>query len=417
MKKSEWSDKQLEELLQNLPRVKDRQEQQELYNKIASRLDKEPARFSRKPSWILPSLATAAAVTLLLVLGSTFLNSPFGGVQDMATENSTSESIEDVGITGAKDKSESRIMDNADSFDEGSKSDSNNMIMMTAPVANTNVVTDFSDRTLITIGIPDTNAQNVIPVSILAPLERGNSLEQLQQLLHNIREEDIGLSEAIIKGITFSEVELEDGNKKVVVTIPIENNLGIGTGSLTENVFLQSIQETFRWLGYTEAELVTEKGTKVFFSHYGEVDTIPIHSITNKGYHLYQFDALQPMFLVPSPDPRESLEQALQDMKSEIPDYGLQPSIPADIIISNVAIEGTNATIFFEEGTTVLNGEPYISMMHAIMLTAKEFGMETVQFENANIEMIADYKLSTENGEPIKNQVPVSPNLLSIPVE
>ena len=61
MKKSEWSDKQLEELLRQMPKIKDHRNPRDIYQNLSLKRRK-------KPAWILPAIASAAAVLLIVIL-------------------------------------------------------------------------------------------------------------------------------------------------------------------------------------------------------------------------------------------------------------------------------------------------------------------------------------------------------------
>jgi hypothetical protein len=411
VKKLEWSDKQLEDILQKMPQVKDRQDSHELYRNIISRIDHEPARFSRKSNWVLPSIATAFAIVLILVLGPSIFNK-VDISQDSAMETELNKSelaLEDMQKENTvEEKSTSQEIARLPIAKEA-ETDQNNMMLMQEPIANTSVILEYTDQTRITLGIPDKNAQNVVPVSVLKPY--GDYIDVLVEVINTIQTEALGLDIYLLKDATFSEVTLKNGLKKIVITIPSDKNYGIGTAM--ENMLIQSIQETFRWSGYQEAELLNDKGEKVFLSHYGEVNTIPINSHTNKGFYLYQYDSEHPMYLVPSPRAYDSFEESLVNMQLDIAEYELIASIPSEVSFKDIQVdENNNAIITFNKGTILTTQEPFISMFHAIMLTAREFGIENVKFENTNIEMI-DHYMFTHNGVSVDNRVPEAPNYIS----
>ncbi|WML30829.1 hypothetical protein RCG24_02660 [Neobacillus sp. OS1-32] len=62
MKKSEWSDREIEELLRKMPKIQDYRDPRDIYQNLSFKRRKSP-------SWVLPSIAAAAALFLVLVLG------------------------------------------------------------------------------------------------------------------------------------------------------------------------------------------------------------------------------------------------------------------------------------------------------------------------------------------------------------
>ena len=63
MKKSQLSDKQLEELLGQMPKIKDHRDPRDIYQNIAHRVEKR-----RMPAWVIPSAALAAVLFLAFIL-------------------------------------------------------------------------------------------------------------------------------------------------------------------------------------------------------------------------------------------------------------------------------------------------------------------------------------------------------------
>ncbi|MDV2887869.1 negative regulator of sigma-X activity, partial [Alkalihalophilus pseudofirmus] len=62
MKKSEWSDREIVRLLRQMPIIQDHRNPRDIYDNLSL---KKRKMFS----WVLPSIATAAALFLFLILG------------------------------------------------------------------------------------------------------------------------------------------------------------------------------------------------------------------------------------------------------------------------------------------------------------------------------------------------------------
>ncbi|MED3563213.1 hypothetical protein P4447_12285, partial [Bacillus xiapuensis] len=61
MKKSEWSDKQLEDLLRQMPKIKDHRDPRDIYQNLSLKKQKRPV-------WVIPVIASAAALLLIVIL-------------------------------------------------------------------------------------------------------------------------------------------------------------------------------------------------------------------------------------------------------------------------------------------------------------------------------------------------------------
>lgn len=99
MRKSEWSDEQLEKLLREMPKIEDNRDPRDIYQNISLRLSKRKQR-----SWLIPSAATAAVILIVAVLSSNLLG-----------ENSSSEqSAESGNATEQAERSEMNIIKDED---------------------------------------------------------------------------------------------------------------------------------------------------------------------------------------------------------------------------------------------------------------------------------------------------------------
>lgn len=67
MKKSEWSDREIEELLMQMPKIQDHRDPRDIYQNLS--LKKRKTK-----SWLLPGLAAAAAVLLFFILVPKLMN-------------------------------------------------------------------------------------------------------------------------------------------------------------------------------------------------------------------------------------------------------------------------------------------------------------------------------------------------------
>ena len=91
-------------------------------------------------------------------------------------------------------------------------------------------------------------------------------------------------------------------------------------------------------------------------------------------------------------------------MSIGITDKNLGPSILPSITISNVVENGEELQISFGSDAHFENSEPYILMLEAILLTAKDFGMKRVSFQGINVSQIGNIDVT----KPV--DVPYSPN-------
>ncbi len=404
MKKSEWSDNQLEELLQHLPKVKDKQDPDELFRKISSRIQVEQIRDSGNRKWILPSVAAVAALFIILIIGPTFLNKSGGNLKESASFDTAASEKQEFATESA---SENDKMAKAGIVEEPADDQEQDPMSTTMEMPNTsNIVHDVGEgQTLVTIGIMDSMAQNVVPLSFLSTDMTKTKLEVLQDVIQNLPASDLGLDPTKLDGLRFEEVDME----KVLITIP--SDYTIESSSAQIGAFFFPIIETFRWMGYKVVELRTEEGEQAFIDPVGPVEPIDLSTETQKGYYIYTTENGH-TYLVPSRDSSATFEEALSKMRDRIIEYELKPSIPIEY--EYTANSGTDVTVAFtNEEFSDQNDPKYRLMIEAILLTAKEFGFKTVTFINTP-EQIGGINL-IENGKPKPVNVPIAPNPIELP--
>ncbi|MFZ3588608.1 hypothetical protein ACOI1C_04850 [Bacillus sp. DJP31] len=407
MKKSEWSDKRLEELLQHLPTVKDRQDPDELFQKISSRMQNEQISDTKKKTWILPSIAAVAALLLFIIISPSFLNLSGGGgtYQESAFDTSSSDMKKDFASSAAEEERAGEFKDSAESQNTQESTEENSMFLMDMANTSNMVAVVGEGQTLVTIGIPDTDASNVVPLSIVSNDMTKTKIELLEDIIRNLNEGDLGLYSNKLEGLVFEEVD----SKKVMITIP--SNYTTGSTSAQIGSFTNSFIETFRWMGYTEVEFQTPEGEQVFIDPIGLFGPFQLSTQMKLGYYTYTTQNGK-TYLVPSKEPSESFEEALLKMQERMTEYGLEPSVPIEIEYINY--NGPSVTVTFAKKEAIDQNDPkYRLMIEAILLTAKEFGYTTVTFINTP-EQIGGIVL-IENGKPKLVDVPVAPNPIELP--
>lgn len=398
MHKSTFDDEQLEKLLQSMPMVKDTQDPEQLFAKISSRLEEElpidkkienKKLVQKKRPWILPTLASIAAVVIIALVVPSFLHEQESAL-DEPTQQLKKETIEDD------------VERNAENFpmmaEEGPA-------IKMAVVNPSHVITEvLENEEIITVAVPDTNAQFVVPLSFRAPKDEAISrLERVETINDHLHEEEWGLSSYILENVTLSE---GNNGKKLIIDVPADHQYG--NGSAMEVIFLATVKVIAKQLGYGIIEFRTEGNQGIVLGNYGKLTTIDLQKEKTKGvYYVFEPNGAGQKFLVPLPMDVE-FSKAIEAMKvpNDIEKQQITPAIAVDINFQKIVIEENNksALIEFVEGTNLVNDETSALMIEAILMTAKEYGVKTVEFKNAGPDYIGPYNLL----EPV--QVPLAVN-------
>lgn len=395
----DFDEEQLEKLLKSLPKVKDHQNADELFERITSRIaleDEEEEtvqeiKTTKKKSYIIPVIASIAAVSLLaLILPSFFHNN---GLEHGAMDSTSEESAKSNQIGTEEHITENSI---AEEPKQSMVAEDNQMSMM-AELPSHVVHQIPKGSTLVTAAIPDGNIQFVVPLSIVTFNEKP-LISQLNDL--ELNGEQWGLGSFMLENVRFS-LNDQDPNS-IIIDLPIDHKFN--DGSASEKMFLQSVTETVRYLGFKKIEFTVEGKPGVELGNYGLIKELNITEANEKYYLVYKHETKS--FLIPIKASTNSIEEAINEMYTGKDIEELEPPLLGEISIDDIesSDESGLLTINFTNETTLPQTEEAVLMVEAILLTAKEFGFEQVQFNFTGIPTLGDYNFLS----PI--DVPAAPN-------
>lgn len=390
MRKSEWSDNQLEEWIKQLPKVKDPRDPRDIYQNISIQINK-----SRRVNWIIPSFATAAALLVFFLLVPTFLNDSSN--EDKSSVGESTASM-DKTMKNSLDKSDMRKAESIN-FDSTQKDSLN-----TADTVNEGTTVneeDLKNKELLIYAIPSQDAQVVVPISILVEKNSAKTkFDQFKDNMPKLTEEEWGLSDYYPLN---AKLEYKPEHKKLIVDVP--NNHQYGTGSGSEIMFQKILSSELLLMNIEKVSLMTDGQQGIEFGNKGKLYEL---SVTDSGKHGYFFYYPNKMtdkpYLVPSDEQYQTIQDALSAMSLSKEDHDLKASIPKELNIEKIKESDKILTIYLSNNTIIPEGSKALHMIEAILLTAKEFKYKAVKIENAKVSHVGKFNLANEM------QVPIAPN-------
>jgi hypothetical protein len=396
MKKNNWDETEIENLLREMPSLKDSRSREEVYQAV-----NRSQSVKRSKSWGYPALAGVAAVLILALITPSMFNSIKhpeyeNSASDMAIEESADSGTADQEIASLPESTEEN--DDAGSTGLGDAESNNESMMLKAESADlTNVYEeDLLQYDVITYGLatPDAFA---VPVSVLVEkTETGNWLERFNEVSREIPEEVWGFQDYYPLPGSFS---VDEESKELTYTVTDEEQLNLGSAG--ETLLYDSIVMFLESSAYEEVKLQKPDGSVPSFSHLGEVSEITKSRRSNKGYFKYTNENGE-VFLVPGTVKQSSVSDALSDMKIS-PNGQYEPVITDDIQFLTTT-ENNLLTLTFEEEFTLQDTSDHLLLIEGILMTAKEFGFEEVMFQNIENTSWNGFDFS----QPVT--VPISPN-------
>lgn len=384
-------------LLRSLPPITDNRDQNEVYSKVLKNMNQvKTNRLKGKKKYIIPKLVTVVGLLLVIIFAGKLFNP--NNLDDEA--NSKMElATEKAGPLGREGLPENNPKERFSSIQDR---DADKRKKVGQKNKNAVYSEDLKeDSFLATIGIPDEQALNVIPVSIIAKKESGkNWVDQVNDVFGQINEKKLGLFDYLPYRGKFTKIDEKSLN------LNLENNHQYSADSRSEMNFFTSLSY-LKYQGINKVSFSVAGTPGVHFAHHGEkIFELPLNENLQCGFLYYETKGH--IFLTPTPSRFSSIEEAFINMQEENERYHLKPTIPATLAYS-VSVENHDQLIFkFTYKMQLEDNESNIRMIEAILLTAKEFGFKKVQFQNAGNEKIGHFNLRKAI------EVPVAPNLIDL---
>jgi len=410
MKNSKWSDEQLEQMLSQMPGIKDKRKPQEIYQNITLKMNKK-----KRKMWLVPTLASAAVVLLLFVLAPSFINN-----MNSSSFDSAEMAKEDTNITMDSENREAASKDN-ESFstlqkeEEPQQNEEAGIFSFEEQPSNSYTVNSVGENeVLLTYGVYLGGVMFPSVVSVIVESNGENVVEQWQKTVPRVNEairqnKEWGIDEISNSYFEdFSEVVTKDNSK--AVRVDVDNSVNTESFATAEAAEFSHTISSFRYLleDYQHVELFQNNQQGISIGQSGIIENyIDVEKDTKKAYLYYVNNHSDRKILALTFENFNTIEQALEAMKVEAKqgDYTLHPPIISEI--KQIKADGTNLEIHFSDDSVLENTDNYILMLDAIMLTAKEFNFEKVTFYG-NIDQIGNVRI----GESVP--VPLAPNPIQL---
>lgn len=413
MKKSQLSDKQLEELLRDMPKVKDHRDPRDIYLNIAHRSEKR-----RLPAWLYPAITAVAVILLAFILtpGMLDLNQPENQSMD-------SESIEHqeakVGQTGDEKAAFDKVSiksDNDESENDSLELTDEKEQETERFMAEEDIADPYADLTalypgeiegkrVITYAIPDANVQTLVPVTVAMPsVESKTWIDTFMDTMGLLKEKEWGLSEfyPIDAEITYDQASL-------VMKMDFKQSHPYKNGSVSSDMLLRGMEQSLAGQGVAKLTFTTEGKPGVDLGNFGNIEEhkIPQQKRGRAFLFLYPKGADQP-YLVPTKEAFNSIEPAFEQMTKSVASLNLRPSLPQNFEPAKIEADQENKVIKINLNDGMEVNDGFKPALEAILLTAKEFGFQEVKIDGANTKQVGPFNLD----ETIP--VPVAPNKKNI---
>jgi hypothetical protein len=405
VKKSQLSDKQLEEILGQMPKIKDHRDPRDIYQNIAHKVEKR-----KMPTWVIPSAALAAVLFLAFILSPGLMDWNQSADKSIDSKSSPESNMAMDMDAGQKDEVKESSDQAEDKVKMDIRTDKDNKEnefmakMVDNPYAGLNSLYEEElanqENEVLTYAIPDQNAQVLIPVTTVVPKEEGKPwIDSFTETMPKLKEEKWGLSEFYPVDASFSYDEnTKSLNMDVKADHPYQH------GSVSSTMLLDAMSQNLAGQGVEKMTFTTDQKPGVDFGNYGILKEAPISTTSKemRAYMFYKQDYSTQPLLVPTQEQFDSFILALEKMRGNIEELNLTASLPNEFQTATIEENEDGIKIILDNSNS-LNNE-FLPNLEAILMTAKEFGYASVKLENAGTDQLGPFNLA----DPIP--VPVAPN-------
>lgn len=375
-------DKQITDSLKKMPAIKSSREKEKLYSQISFKLNENKSGKSSPKIRFVPAFSIVMVLAILLISVSLLLNEG----------NLTTNSTPDEG------KMENAVSNNGGKPTEkgdygAAQSNQSNTLMMDKSFQS-NVVAPVQDTKSIVHGaVTDEQAQFIIPVTFIVA-ETGDITKQYNKINDYLKDENWGKSigEYMLADATL---KINRSNNTVRVDLPKEYALN---SAAEATMFEETLQSMFGPLQLKKAVFTRT----INLGPIGSVKEIKIQRKQPSAYKLYNPAQTNQSFLIPVNLENEvEITTALNQMKQSQQEFPLQRTVPENVHF-NIQKKGDLLQLTFSGN--IKQNQKSLTMIEAILMTAKSYGFEVVEFKNTGINNIGSYSLT----DPI--QVPEGVN-------
>ncbi|KQL53669.1 hypothetical protein AN964_09255 [Heyndrickxia shackletonii] len=377
----------LEKLLRNMPKITDSRNAENIYWSVQTKMNKKT---KNKKLIFIPVLSVLAVVIAFILISPVFLQEDHQESKSM----DVSSRKDAVVMSAAKQKAQPKKTEKA-SANINAVQSANDQISKTAIYKE-----DLGKNNVFTYGVFTKDAV-VVPVSVLALKENTDWVTQYKKIAGSLAKKMPSLDNYLP---LHGDMKYDAATKKMHIIIEKKD-----IPSITElfQLNLDSIiQYSFAYQDVKKVDFSDENGNPIEIGELGEVTSKDINKTPHTAFYLYTSGDGEE-YLLPTDEKFSNLQAALEAMKTK-PDDFHHPVIGQDLSIKVNEENADQATVQFTKNVQLENEKNPMDMIEAILLTAKNFGYSSIQFENIEPLQWNGFDFS----KPV--EVPLAPNRINI---
>jgi hypothetical protein len=400
MNNKKWSEEDVERTLTKLPPVQDRQTKDALFQAIESRTEKElPTRFSprKKKPWIFPTMASAAAVLLAILIIPPFFTSD----NQLTTDNVNQEELN----SNATNQLENNDLNDTDlESPEVAVNNNEEEELPEAPSIESNdneTLNELDGHEPVHVMTKPARVATVAYIAKSYSVGEGSSANHYITVEEYELDESVNREKALLTSVKESDTtsghylnSLQDVTTSGdTVQLHFTDTTALQALSSQEYTFIEEMfQEIVPLYGYNEVEFLVDEEPGVILGPQGMAESLNV--IThNRGYYLVEENNESVLISarMAGEETQEdgtplTFEQTVEKMATtEDEEDWYESAIPSPVEVTSVTIPGDTARVGYRIVEDEEIEEERLNLFfEALKLTAKSFTLDSLEIINVD---------------------------------
>lgn len=374
--KKETDNKDIIKTLQDMPDVVDKVSKEEFYNRISNEMNKVKQTPIHKKKRLPAIGLIGAIIIILLALPSFMKSSEFFSSQEKTFDN---ENYNNTKESSTNYENKENKLNNTEESLKSSNSIKDN---------KSHVAMLLEDETAIFVSLADKQIQYFIPITLV--VDYTNDLSSYYNNIPNyLYENNWGVKEYLFNDTSF-EINLEQNE----VFLQVPDDFDIESSSAFAYSFEETLKRMFLPYNIDNVIFKTDDDEGIDLGSLGVIKELLLDNNVKPSYKVYQLSDKTKPLLVPIPyEDITNVSAAFNEMKVSEESFHVTQSIP-DHVTYTLETDGKELLVYFDDEVVLEDEQEYVTMIDAMLFTAKEYDYEKIRFNNPTTNLIGPYDLS-----------------------
>lgn len=390
----------LKEQLRNLPKIKDHQSKDLLYEKIKlSHPSRSSVRKRNGLKWIIPSLASLSAVLVFVIMLQSGIIKQDQIVEQFDQPEVDHQSDRDLSLSSKEEETAQEFNIQVEDDDVNELEISEHEAPNTINSGQLIYYKDENQFPTFTIAVADRQNMYPIPLTLVSSSSTGDPNDYYNRINNFVNEDDFGVTT-----FPFEDIQFEFSSNQDQLYMTVEDDYQFPQGSSQAAMFQSMLNLMFTDYSIDHIILQTNSTSGIDLGPIGFKEVFELEPVEHQAYKLYQHKEGERLLIpVERSDGNRiaNFNEALKEMQISEPAFDISNSIPEEAQYQLEHINESTVSIAFSEYESFGNNKLTNEMIQAILVTAKSFGYTAVELNIPGIDgQIGQFNINSKLSVP-----------------